>query len=128
MFCDFSEPTIDLRILSITEQQPKQEKQPMEDLLVQMQKSKPIQKGLLCEYQISVTTGNCNGASTNAPVRIKLYGTNGHTNFHELSQSKTHHIPFLKDQTDLFILQTFHVGELLGITIGHDRKDMRKVE
>lgn len=92
-----------------------------------MHKSKPIQKGFLCEYQISVTTGDCNGASTNAPIRIKLYGTNGHTNFHELSHSKTHHTPFLKDQTDLFTLQTYHVGELIGITIGHDRKDMRKV-
>jgi hypothetical protein len=92
-----------------------------------MQKSKLITKGLLCEYKISITTGNCNGASTNAPIRIKLYGTNGHTNFHELTHSEIHRIPFLKGQTDLFNLQTYHVGELVGITIGHDRKDMRKV-
>jgi len=91
-----------------------------------MQKSKLINKGFLCEYKISITTGNCNGASTNAPIRIKLYGTNGHTNFQELVHSETHHVPFLKDQTDLFILKTYHVGELVGITIGHDRKDMRK--
>jgi len=91
-----------------------------------MQKSKLITKGFLCVYKISITTGNCNGASTNAPIRIKLYGTNGYTNFQELTHSETHHVPFLKDQTDLFTLQTYHVGELVGITIGHDRKDMSK--
>ena len=91
-----------------------------------MRKSKLLTKGVLCEYKISITTGNCNGASTNAPIRIKLYGTNGHTNFHELIHSEIHRIPFLKGQTDLFNLQTYHVGELVGITIGHDRKDMRK--
>ena len=92
-----------------------------------MHKCKLIQKGFLCEYNITIATGNCNGASTNGPIRIKLYGTNGHTNFQELSKSKTHHIPFLKGQTDMFTLQTYHVGELIGITIGHDRKDMRMV-
>lgn len=83
-----------------------------------------ITKGILCEYKLSITTGNCNGASTNAPIRIKLYGTDGHTNFHELIQSQTHHVPFLKNQIDIFSLRTYHVGVLTGITIGHDRKDM----
>ncbi|CAF0974361.1 unnamed protein product [Rotaria sp. Silwood1] len=121
-------PTTDLRIFSL-KQQPKREKRITNDPLVIsasiMQKSKLINKGFLCDYKISITTGNCNGASTNAPIRIKLYGTNGHTRFDELTHSETHRIPFLKDQTDIFTLQTYHVGELVGITIGHDRKDMR---
>ena len=90
-----------------------------------MQKAKPIAKGFVCEYKISVFTGNCNGASTNAPIILKLYGTNGHTNFYDLTQSQTHPVPFLKGQTDVFALQTYHVGDLVGIIIGHDRKDMR---
>jgi hypothetical protein len=85
-----------------------------------------ITKGFLCDYKVSITTGNCNGASTNAPIRIKFLGMNGCTNFYELIQSETHCIPFLKDQTDLFTVQTYHVGQLIGITIGHDRKDMRE--
>lgn len=93
--------------------------------LLKLQKTKLITKGFLCEYKISITTGDCNGASTNAPIRIKLWGVNGHTNFHELLHSDMHRIPFLKDQTDMFTLKTYHVGELSGITIGHDRKDMR---
>jgi hypothetical protein len=90
-----------------------------------MYNAKPITKGLLCDYKVSVTTGNRNGASTNAPIRIKLYGTNGYTNFHDLVDSETHRVPFLKDQTDVFIIRTDHVGQLAGITIGHDRNDIR---
>ncbi|CAF1093831.1 unnamed protein product [Adineta steineri] len=117
-------PTTDLRTLSINKGKPK-----TKDFLTKsafiMKKSKLINQGILCEYKISITTGNCNGASTNAPIRIKLYGTNGHINFYELVHSETHHIPFLKDQTDIFKLETYHIGELIGITIGHDRKDMK---
>ncbi len=92
-----------------------------------MHNAKPInERGLLCEYKISVTTGNCNGASTKAPISIKLYGSNGYTPVLNLIESDSHRVPFLKGQTDLFIIQTYHVGELAGITIGHDRKDMRK--
>lgn len=91
-----------------------------------MYNAQPITKGLLCEYKISVITGSCNGASTNAPIRIKLYGTNGHTNFLDLIDSETHRVPFLKNQTDVFAVQTYHVGQLAGITIGHDRKDIRR--
>jgi hypothetical protein len=90
-----------------------------------MYNAKPITKGLLCEYKVSVTTGNCNGASTNAPIRIKLYGTKGSTNFVGLVGSETYRVPFLKDQTDVFIIQTYHVGKLAGITIGHEQKDIR---
>ena len=90
-----------------------------------MYNAKPITGGLLCDYKISVTTGNCNGASTNAPIRIKLYGTKGYTKFLDLVNSETHRVPFLKDQTDLFVIQTDHVGQLAGITIGHDQTDTR---
>lgn len=118
------ETTTDLRTLTL-----KPQRRAFEDTLSKamniMHRAKPITKGFLCEYKISVFTGNCNGASTNAPILIKLYGTNGHTNFYDLTQSQTHHIPFLKGQTDVFTLQTYDVGNLVGIMIGHDRKDMR---
>lgn len=90
-----------------------------------MYNAKPVPRGLLCEYKVSVTTGNCNGASTNAPIRIQFYGTNGYTTPNDLVDSETHRVPFLKDQTDVFIVETDHVGQLAGIRIGHDRKDPR---
>lgn len=92
----------------------------------QMASMKPMKKGFLCQYKVSVTTGNCNGASTQAPIRIKFYGSNGCTDFHELIESETHRVPFIKDQTDVFTVQTYHVGQLTGVIIGHDQKDMRK--
>ena len=91
-----------------------------------MHKAKPITKGILCDYQISVTTGNCNGASTNAPIRVKLYGTHGYTEFSDLDNSETHRVPFLKCQTDVFTVKKYHVGKLAGITIGHNQKDTSK--
>ncbi|CAF2034386.1 unnamed protein product [Rotaria magnacalcarata] len=90
-----------------------------------MHKAKPIAKGILCDYQISVTTGTCNGASTDAPIRVKLYGTHGYTEFTDLVDSETHRVPFLKCQTDVFTIQKYHVGKLAGITIGHDQKDIK---
>lgn len=96
-------------------------------LFLQMYNAKPMGNGLLCQYKISVITGNCNGASTNAPIRIKFYGTKGCTNFLDLINSETHRVPFLKSQTDVFNIQTYHVGQLAGITIGHDRKDIREI-
>ncbi len=92
-----------------------------------MRNASPITNGILCDYKVSVTTGNCNGASTNAPIQIKFYGTNGCTKgFCHLVDSETHRIPFIKGQTDVFMVQTDHVGQLAGITIGHDRQDMRE--
>ena len=88
--------------------------------------NKIVKAGFLCQYKISITTGDCNGASTNAPIRIKLYGSIGCTDFHELNNSENYHIPFSKGQVDRFTVQTYNVGQLLGITIGHDRLDMRK--
>jgi hypothetical protein len=141
-------PSSDLRLLTSLEQ-PKQQKRTTENVqakaasivsiktiyfnkkkkmcyLLKMHKAKLIRGGLLCDYKVSVITGNCNGASTNAPISIKLYGTNGCTDFTELDQSETHRVPFLKGQTDEFIIRRSHVGQLVGITIGHDQKDMRE--
>lgn len=90
----------------------------------QMRKAKPITSGIWCDYKIHVTTGNCNGASTDAPIRIKLYGSRGCTEFVDLTESETHRVPFRKNQTDTFLIRTFHVGRLAGITIGHDNHDI----
>ncbi|CAF2651593.1 unnamed protein product [Rotaria sp. Silwood2] len=115
--------------LSTAVQHPKKSKRRTANTLEKassiMRKAKLCTKGILCDYKVSVITGNCNGASTSAPIRIKFYGTNGYTDFVDLNNSETHRVPFLKDQTDVFTVQTCHVGQLVGITIGHDQKDMR---
>ncbi|CAF4592497.1 unnamed protein product [Rotaria sp. Silwood1] len=121
-------PSTNVR-LATTTQQPKKSKRRTLNVFAKaasiMHEAKPISKGILCEYTVSVTTGNCNGASTTAPIYIKFYGTNGCTDFESLTDSETHRVPFLKDQTDVFTVKTYHVGQLAGITIGHNQKDMR---
>ncbi|UJR25103.1 hypothetical protein I4U23_006463 [Adineta vaga] len=90
-----------------------------------MHNAKLIKKGLLAQYDISVTTGDCNGASSDAPIQIKLYGKNGFTQAIDLTKSRTHRVPFQKGQTDVFTIETDHVGDFAGINIGHDRQDTR---
>ena len=86
-----------------------------------MREARTITGGILCEYKITVTTGNCNGASTDAPIRLKLYGKKGSTGFLNLEQSESHRVAFRRNQSDTFLIQTYHVGLLAGITIGHDQ-------
>ena len=57
---------------------------------------------------------------------MKLYGTRGFTTLLPLTNSETHRVAFLKDQTDRFLVRTEHVGHLVGITIGHDQRDARE--
>ncbi|CAF0884487.1 unnamed protein product [Rotaria sordida] len=118
-----------VRRLSTTIQQRKKSKRRTANVHAKaafiIHKAELIKHGILCDYKVSVTTGNCNGASTNAPISIKLYGTNGYADFVELVDSETHRVPFLKDQIDVFTIQTYHVGELAGITIGHNQKETR---
>jgi hypothetical protein len=89
-----------------------------------MQQAKPIKNNSKHQYRVYVTTGNCNGASTDATIRIKLYGSNGCTNFIELENCETYQVPFNRDQTDRFTIKTHCVGQLFGITIGHDQTDI----
>ncbi|CAF1415212.1 unnamed protein product [Adineta steineri] len=114
---------------SINNQQPVKQKRktknPVEKARSIMNKAKPISKAILCEYKVSITTGNCNGASTDAPISIQFYGTNGYTPSLNLINSENHRMPFQKDQTDIFTIQTYHVGQLAGIRIGHDQKDIQ---
>ena len=90
-----------------------------------MLNAKPVVNRMLCDYKVTIQTGTCNGASTDAPIRMKFYGTHGYTDFSTLTDSKTHRVPFLKGQSDTFIVQSDHVGQLVGIAIGHDKKDIR---
>ncbi|CAF1622694.1 unnamed protein product [Adineta ricciae] len=97
-----------------------------EEELATMRRAKPItKKGLLCDYKVTIRTGDRNGASTDAPIRIMFFGTNGCTDFSDLTESETHRVPFCKDQTDVFTVSTDHVGQLAGIRIGHNQTDMR---
>lgn len=112
---------------SLTNEQSREEKEKrnLERAAIIIRNAKPVKRSILCDYKVTIRTGNCNGASTNAPIRLKFYGTHGYTDFSPLANSQTHRVPFLKDQIDIFTIQTDHVGQLVGIAIGHDKKDIQ---
>ncbi|CAF0819008.1 unnamed protein product [Didymodactylos carnosus] len=80
------------------------------------------ESSLLHKVSPAITQTNLN--DTPRHHKIMLYGTNGTSGFIELSQSESHRVPFLKGQINIFSVKTYYVGDLVGITIGHDRTDM----
>eukprot|EP00106_Octopus_bimaculoides_P022019 XP_014789461.1 PREDICTED: lipoxygenase homology domain-containing protein 1-like [Octopus bimaculoides] len=83
-----------------------------------------ITSGSVTNYKIVVKTGNKLGASTRAQVKIVLYGDRGRTKPIDLLESKTNKIKFQKGKEDHFFVESFSVGHLEKIRIGHDRPEL----
>ncbi|EMP31788.1 Lipoxygenase like proteiny domain-containing protein 1 [Chelonia mydas] len=69
-------------------------------------------------YEVHVTTGELWNAGTEADVYISIHGEEGDTGSRQLLRSKKPR-KFLKGQTDLFLLEAVHLGNLYKIVIGH---------
>ncbi|CAH1794890.1 unnamed protein product [Owenia fusiformis] len=83
-----------------------------------------IKTGDKANYNIYVRTGNKLGASTKADVKVVLYGDNGRTESIPLLSSSTHKVKFQKGQEDVFEINTWHVGAMKKVSIGHDREEL----
>lgn len=87
-----------------------------------------LKSGKRTIYEMAIHTGNRLGASTRADVHIILYGEKGNTGKIKLKQSKEtkdgKKMKFQKGQIDVFKVESFYVGKLECITIGHDRKEL----
>ncbi|XP_077979864.1 uncharacterized protein LOC144435169 isoform X2 [Glandiceps talaboti] len=84
-----------------------------------------LKSGRRIIYEITVVTGNRLGASTKADVHVTIYGSKGNTGKIKLKQARAGgKLKFQKAQTDVFKVDTFHVGKLECIEIGHDRKEL----
>ncbi|KAL8569625.1 hypothetical protein ACOMHN_057192 [Nucella lapillus] len=83
-----------------------------------------VKIGPLAEYQVTVTTGNCIGASTSAAVHMTLYGDKGRSPDLHLATSQYNKVKFQRGKEDLFVLKTPYVGQLSKIKIGHDRPEL----
>ncbi|TFK11366.1 myelin P2 protein-like [Platysternon megacephalum] len=70
-------------------------------------------------YEVHVTTGELWNAGTEADVYISIHGEEGDTGSRQLLRSKNPR-KFLKGQTDLFLLEAVHLGNLYKIVIGHN--------
>ncbi|CAE1278375.1 unnamed protein product [Acanthosepion pharaonis] len=70
-------------------------------------------------YEVTVWTGNKNGAGTDANVFIRLFGKKGKTEKYFLRNKNDN---FEAGMIDKFKIETRDVGQLLKIQVGHDGK------
>eukprot|EP00794_Sanderia_malayensis_P016965 gene16965-18674_t len=72
------------------------------------------------KYKVMTHTGDVRGAGTDANVYVTIFGDNGDTGQHKLSNKWKNN--FKKASVDTFELETLSVGALKRIRIGHDNK------
>ncbi|RNA04951.1 lipoxygenase homology domain-containing 1-like [Brachionus plicatilis] len=85
---------------------------------------KELDSGDLISYQIMVKTGDRTGSSTEANIGIVLFGEKAKSKYFALKRSKRHRIPFRKSNLDIFEIETYDVGQLRAIQIGHFESDI----
>ena len=88
-----------------------------------------VTMGPKLKYTVYVQTGERPGSSTQAKIRMKLFGDRYDdciktTKWITLDDSLTHKVPFQRGYEDIFEIEIFDIGKLRAITIGHMEKDI----
>ncbi|XP_055036930.2 lipoxygenase homology domain-containing protein 1 [Misgurnus anguillicaudatus] len=77
-------------------------------------------------YHIAIKTGSINGASSDSKVFVKLYGEKGDTNKMLLVVSDNDLGNYFETgQTDIFTIETFDIGKINRLLIGHTNEGLR---
>ncbi|XP_045923575.1 lipoxygenase homology domain-containing protein 1-like [Micropterus dolomieu] len=77
-------------------------------------------------YHIAIKTGSVNGASSDSRVFVKLYGEKGDTNKTILAVSDNDLRNYFETgRTDIFTLETFDIGQVSRLLIGHTNEGLR---
>uniref|UniRef100_A0A3P8UHJ0 Lipoxygenase homology PLAT domains 1 n=1 Tax=Cynoglossus semilaevis TaxID=244447 RepID=A0A3P8UHJ0_CYNSE len=77
-------------------------------------------------YHISIKTGNVNGASSDSRVFVKLYGEKGDTDKVILAVSDNDLRNYFETgRTDTFTIETFDIGKINRLLIGHTNEGLR---
>uniref|UniRef100_A0A672IB87 Lipoxygenase homology domains 1a n=1 Tax=Salarias fasciatus TaxID=181472 RepID=A0A672IB87_SALFA len=77
-------------------------------------------------YHIAIKTGNVNGASSDSKVFVKLYGEKGDTNKMILAVSDNDLRNYFETgRTDIFTIDTFDIGQVNRLLIGHTNEGLR---
>ncbi|XP_016364977.1 lipoxygenase homology domain-containing protein 1-like [Sinocyclocheilus rhinocerous] len=77
-------------------------------------------------YHIAIKTGSINGASSDSKVFVKLYGEKGDTNKMLLVVSDNDLVNYFETgQTDIFTIETFDIGNINRLLIGHTNEGLR---
>ncbi|KAL2092882.1 hypothetical protein ACEWY4_012680 [Coilia grayii] len=77
-------------------------------------------------YQIAIKTGNIPGASSDSKVFVKLYGEKGDTSRMMLVVSDNNLRNYFETgRVDVFTVDTFDIGQINRLMIGHTNEGMR---
>uniref|UniRef100_A0A3B4WNI6 Lipoxygenase homology PLAT domains 1 n=1 Tax=Seriola lalandi dorsalis TaxID=1841481 RepID=A0A3B4WNI6_SERLL len=77
-------------------------------------------------YHIAIKTGNVNGASSDSKVFVKLYGEKCDTNKMILAVSDNDLRNYFETgRTDIFTIDTFDIGKISRLLIGHTNEGLR---
>uniref|UniRef100_A0A3B4VR63 Lipoxygenase homology PLAT domains 1 n=1 Tax=Seriola dumerili TaxID=41447 RepID=A0A3B4VR63_SERDU len=77
-------------------------------------------------YHIAIKTGNVNGASSDSKVFVKLYGEKADTNKMILAVSDNDLRNYFETgRTDIFTIDTFDIGKISRLLIGHTNEGLR---
>lgn len=85
-----------------------------------------MESGDQVTYRVVVKTGDRLGSSTSAQIYLQIFGERGKTPLVALKNSKTHRVPFRKFNTDVFHIDSFDLGNIKAIQIGHNEQDIGK--
>eukprot|EP01046_Picozoa_sp_COSAG06_P033716 COSAG06_NODE_3464_length_5301_cov_4.178201_1_plen_1602_part_01 len=75
----------------------------------------------LVKYEVSVTTADKRGCGTDANVKLTIFGSQADSGEKALESGKD---DFERGQTDNFIVESFDVGNIEKIKLGHDNSGM----
>ncbi|XP_057675207.1 lipoxygenase homology domain-containing protein 1-like isoform X3 [Corythoichthys intestinalis] len=77
-------------------------------------------------YHIAIKTGSVNGASSDSRVFVKLYGERGDTGKITLAVSDNDLRNYFETgRTDIFTVETFDIGKINRLLIGHTNEGLR---
>ncbi|XP_070780971.1 lipoxygenase homology domain-containing protein 1 [Enoplosus armatus] len=77
-------------------------------------------------YHIAIKTGSVNGASSDSRVFVKLYGEKGDSNKMILAVSDNDLRNYFETgRTDIFTIDTFDIGQINRLLIGHTNEGLR---
>uniref|UniRef100_M3ZSE1 Lipoxygenase homology PLAT domains 1 n=1 Tax=Xiphophorus maculatus TaxID=8083 RepID=M3ZSE1_XIPMA len=81
---------------------------------------------LFVGYHIAIKTGSVNGASSDSKVFVKLYGEKGDTDKVILAVSDNDLRNYFETaRTDIFTLDTYDIGKINRLLIGHTNEGLR---
>ena len=85
-----------------------------------------INSGDKLTYKVIVKTGDRLGSSSEAEIRLQMFGQRGKSKVIPLTKSTSHQLPFRRANTDVFEIQNYDLGPIKAIKIGHSEKDIGK--